>query len=56
VSPGCNGWQDEAEAEREALEIMDHRCGVMILRAAQRCQQSLVRIERTSGKWKAMTQ
>jgi hypothetical protein len=48
------GWMDTPEDEREALDVYDRRCGPLILRAHHLMQQSLVRIGRTSDKWKAM--
>jgi hypothetical protein len=55
VSPDMNGgWMDTPEDEREALDVYDRRCGPLILRAHHLMQQSLVRIGRTSDKWKAM--
>jgi hypothetical protein len=57
MSPDMNGgYCDEREDEREALDVIDRQCGTLILKAATLCQQSQVRIERTSDKWKAMSQ
>jgi hypothetical protein len=49
------GFCDMHPDEREALDLLDRPCGMLLLHAATLCQQSQVRIERTSDKWKAMT-
>jgi hypothetical protein len=48
------GWMDTPEDEREALDVYQRRCGPLIQSAKQHIQQSLVRIERTKDKWKAV--
>jgi hypothetical protein len=47
-----NGWNDVAEAEREALDVQQP---CVLASAAEHIAQSQARIARTSGKWKAMT-
>jgi hypothetical protein len=46
----CNGWTDLPESEREALDVADHRCGLLLLSAHRHVLESLVRIERMNKR------
>jgi hypothetical protein len=50
------GFCDMHPDEREALDLLDRPCGMLLLHAATLCRQSQVRIERTSDRWKAMSE